>query len=58
MLGTDGLQPESDDQAEGVAVVGRWGERLASWNGRPVIVGLAVGTVVISMVSVVVRELT
>jgi hypothetical protein len=35
----------------------RAGERLASWSGRAVIVGIAVTTVAVAVVSVVVREL-
>jgi hypothetical protein len=56
LLGAYWLRPESDEH-NGAAVLERRTKRLASWNGRAVIVGIAVTTVILAVVSVVVPGL-
>ncbi|KUM67129.1 hypothetical protein AQI70_36660 [Streptomyces curacoi] len=56
LLGAYWLRSESDDH-NGVVGCERGTQRLASWNGRMVIVGIAVTTVIIAVVSVVVAGL-
>ncbi|MDQ0766927.1 hypothetical protein QFZ32_000391 [Streptomyces canus] len=50
------LRSEADDH-NGAAVCEHRTKRLASWNGRAVIVGIAVTTVILAAVSVVVPGL-
>ncbi|OUD03110.1 hypothetical protein CA983_11235 [Streptomyces swartbergensis] len=56
LLGTYWLPSDSDHHND--AVVGGCGTQwLASWNGRVVIVEIAAVTVILAVVSVVVRDL-
>ncbi|MFF3907776.1 hypothetical protein ACFYZJ_17645 [Streptomyces sp. NPDC001848] len=50
------LPPWSDSHTDAGAH-GRAMRRLASWNGRAVIVAIAVATVILAVVSVVLRDL-
>ncbi|MER6074862.1 hypothetical protein ABT187_39825 [Streptomyces sp. NPDC001817] len=50
------LPPWSDSHTDAGAH-GRATDRPASWNGRAVIVAIAVATVILAVVSVVVRDL-
>jgi hypothetical protein len=56
LLGAHWLRSEPDDH-NGVAVYERWTKRLASWNGRAVIVGIVVTTVILAVALVMVPGL-